>query len=261
MLTIDLQKKAALVVGGSRGIGAAITETLARAGAQVIFTHWDRCTGSPDRQDAVDSLLARVNEAHGKAEAVALDACDSEATTALVNRIVESHGRIDVLVHNAGRNLARRAEDVTDGEWREFIDVNLTSAFYNVRAVLPHMVGAKYGRIILIGSSAVYSGGGGAIDYAAAKAGLTGIMTYLCKEYARKGILTNIIHPSVIETDLLRERYADDMAKQKLISQIPAGRLGKPADIAGLVAYLASSWGGYICGQSILMDGGRTLFR
>ena len=99
------------------------------------------------------------------------------------------------------------------------------------------------------------------MDYAAAKAGLTGIMTYLCKEYARKGILTNIVHPCVIETDLLRERYSDDAAKQKLISQIPAGRLGKPADIAGLTAFLASSWGDYICGQSILIDGGRTLFR
>ena len=174
---------------------------------------------------------------------------------------METRGKIDILIHNVGKNSAKAAEDVTDEEWRQAVNINLTSAFNSVRAVLPHMVGAKYGRIILIGSSAVYSGGGGAIDYAAAKAGLTGIMTYLCKEYARKGILTNIIHPCVIETDLLRERYADDAAKQKLISQIPVGRLGKPADIAGLAAYLASSWGEYICGQSILVDGGRTLFR
>jgi len=243
-------------VGGSRGIGGAITETLACAGAKVIFTH----TGNPRHRQTVDSLVKRIEQAGGQVEAVALDACDAKATTALANGIVEAQRKIDILVHNVGRNTAKAAEDVADEEWRQAIDVNLTSAFNSTRAVLPHMVGAGYGRIILIGSSAVYSGGGGGIDYAAAKAGLTGIMTYLCKEYTRKGILTNIIHPCVIETDLLRERYSDDAAKQKLISQIPAGRLGKPTDIAGLVAYLASSWGDYICGQSILMDGGRTFF-
>ena len=257
MLTIHLENRIALVVGGSRGIGAAITETLARAGAQVVFTH----TGHPRHQDSVDTLLTRVGKAGGQAEAVALDACNPTATTQRATQIAETRGKIDILVHNVGKNTAKAAEDVTDEEWRQAVDINLTSAFNSTRAVLPHMVRAKYGRIILIGSSAVYSGGGGAMDYAAAKAGLTGIMTYLCKEYARKGILTNIVHPCVIETDLLRERYSDDAAKQKLISQIPAGRLGKPADIAGLAAYLASSWGDYICGQSILIDGGRTLFR
>ena len=257
MLTINLDNRTALVVGGSRGIGAAITETLARAGAHVVFTH----TGNLSRHDTVNALSACIAKTGGQAEAVALDACTPQATTDLANRIMETRGKIDILIHNVGKNSAKAAEDVTDEEWRQAVNINLTSAFNSVRAVLPHMVGAKYGRIILIGSSAVYSGGGGAIDYAAAKAGLTGIMTYLCKEYARKGILTNIIHPCVIETDLLRERYADDAAKQKLISQIPVGRLGKPADIAGLAAYLASSWGEYICGQSILVDGGRTLFR
>ena len=98
------------------------------------------------------------------------------------------------------------------------------------------------------------------MDYAAAKAGLTGLMTYLCKTHARKGILTNIVHPCVIETDLLRDRYPDEAARVRLAAGIPAGRLGKPDDIAGLVAYLASPWGDYICGQAILVDGGRTLF-
>lgn len=257
MLTIDLQAKVALVVGGSRGIGGAITKALAEAGASVTFTH----TGHPARRSVVDRLLADIHKKGGNAEAVALDACDAEGTASLVNEIVKHHGTIDILAHNVGRNLERPAEDVTDDEWRRFLDINLTSAFNGVRAVLPHMVKAKFGRIILIGSSTVYSGGGGAIDYAAAKSGLTGVMTYLCKEYTRKGILTNIIHPCVIETDLLRERYPDQAAKQKLISQIPAGRLGRPKDIAGLVAYLASPWGDYICGQAILVDGGRTLFR
>lgn len=256
MLIIDLKNRVVLVVGGSRGIGKAVTEMMAGAGALVTFTH----TGNPERRHAVDALLARIREQGGNAEAMALDACDAKGTTSLVNQIVKKHGKIDALVHNAGRNEARPAEDVSDEQWGRSISINLTSAFNSVRAVLPHMVKAKHGKIILIGSSAVYSGGGGAIDYAAAKSGLTGIMTYLCKEYSRKGIVTNIIHPCVIETDLLRERYADKAAKQKLVSQIPAGRLGRPEDIACLAAYLAGPWGDYVCGQSILVDGGRTLF-
>jgi len=113
---------------------------------------------------------------------------------------------------------------------------------------------------VLIGSSAVYDGGGQAMDYAAAKAGLKGMMIYLCRAFARRGILANTVHPCVIETDLLRQRYADAEAKAKLVAQIPAGRLGKPEDVAGLVAYLASPWGDYVCGQDILLDGGRVLF-
>ena len=123
------------------------------------------------------------------------------------------------------------------------------------------MVKARFGRIILIGSSAVYDGGGGAVDYAAAKAGLEGMMKYLSNAYTRKGILTNVIHPCVIDTDLLRQRYNDEEKRNQLVAQIPTGRLGQPTDVGGLAAYLASSWGDYICGQSILVDGGRTTFR
>ncbi|MGO8702401.1 MAG: SDR family NAD(P)-dependent oxidoreductase [Candidatus Brocadiia bacterium] len=257
MLTIDLKDKVALVVGGSRGIGGAVTRALAAAGAMVTFTH----TGSAQRQDEVVALVAAIRKDGGRAEAIALDACDAPGTTSAVDALVRTQGRIDLLVHNVGQNAARSAEQVTDEEWARFLDINLTSGFNSVRAVLPHMVRARYGRIILIGSSVLYSGGGGAIDYAAGKAGLTGMMMYLCREYARRGILTNIVHPCVIETDLLRERYRDGAARQKLLSQIPVGRLGKAEDIAGLVAYLASPWGDYICGQSILVDGGRTFFQ
>ena len=257
MLNIDLSGKIALVVGGSRGIGAGITEALCRAGATTVFTH----TGNAKKHDALDSFVARLHGQGGNVRAVVCNALDAGETTALAADVVNRHGRLDVLVANVGQNFARPVQDVTDQQWCEFLHINLTSAFYGVRAALPQMLKNGFGRIVLIGSSAVYDGGGGAIDYAAGKAGLHGMMVYLVKNYARNGVLTNLIHPCVIETDLLRERYGDPEKKRQLIAQVPAGRLGLPEDIAGLTAFLASPWGGFICGQAILVDGGRTLFK
>ncbi|MGQ9616156.1 MAG: SDR family NAD(P)-dependent oxidoreductase [Spirochaetota bacterium] len=257
MLTIDLTGRVALLLGGSRGIGAGIVMTLCRAGCTVFFTH----TGNPKYRTKVESLIEEIRKENWRAKDFVLDALDFEGIKRLAENIVQEQGKIDILVCNVGKNLPRAVEEMGDEDWHTFIDINLTSAYYGVRAVLPHMVKRRYGRIILIGSSAVYDGGGGAIDYAAAKAGMTGMMKYLCRIYTRMGINTNIVHPCVIETDLLKERYATREARNKLVSQIPVGRLGKPEDVAGMVAYLASSWGDYITGQEILLDGGRTIFR
>jgi NAD(P)-dependent dehydrogenase (short-subunit alcohol dehydrogenase family) len=256
MLTIDLSGKTALVLGGSRGIGAGITETLCAAGACTMFTH----TGRPENRNRLRALLERIRAAGGKVRDAVADALDSGATNRLVAELAAESGRLDILVCNVGKNRARTPAEIDDASWREFVDLNLTASFYGVRAVLPIMERQGYGRIVLIGSSAVYDGGGGALDYAAPKAALTGMMAYLCRTYLRKGILTNIVHPCVIETDLLKERYGDPEKKRKLIEQIPVGRLGQPEDIAGLTAFLCSSWGDYICGQEILADGGRTIF-
>ena len=256
-MKIDLVGKTAVVVGGSRGIGAGITAALCKAGAVTVFTH----TGNPKYKARIEELVADTAKEHCRAEAVVCDARDASETAALIDRIVSQHKRVDILVCNVGQNMAQPAENVTDEGWRDFIDINLTTAFYGVRSVLPHMVREGFGRIILIGSSAAYDGGGGAIDYAAAKAGMDGMVKYLAKNYARKGVLANVVHPCVIDTDLLRERYCDEEKRQKLVAQIPVGRLGKADDIGGLVAYLASGWGDFICGQSFLVDGGRTLFR
>jgi len=257
MLRIDLSGRVALVTGGSRGIGKGITRTLCQAGACTVFTH----TGNPDRRERIALLTKEIRKDGGKVEEVALDALDSSGTKQLVDTIVRKYGKIDILVCNVGRNLARTVEETTEEEWNKFIDINLSAAFFGVKAVIPHMVKRGYGRIILIGSSAAYDGGGGAIDYAAAKAGISGIILYLNKMYIRKGINTNVVHPCVIGTDLVRERYSTEKSWQKLISQIPVGRVGTPEDIGGMVAFLASSWGDYITGQEILLDGGRTLWR
>ena len=257
MLHIDLQGRVALVTGGSRGIGAGITRTLCRAGCCTFFTH----TGNQKQKKRIDSFLAEIHELQGEAHDTPLDALDAEGTRKLVDSLVKERGKIDILVLNVGKNSERLVENMTDEGWQRFIDLNLSSAYYGIRAVIPHMLRQSYGRIILIGSSAAYDGGGGAIDYAAAKAGMRGMMLYLCKTYTRKGINTNIVHPCVIGTDLVRERYSTKEKWAKLESQIPVGRVGTPEDIGGVVAFLASSWGDYITGQEILLDGGRTLWR
>jgi NAD(P)-dependent dehydrogenase (short-subunit alcohol dehydrogenase family) len=257
MLQIDLKDRVALVTGGSRGIGAGITKALCRAGAHTFFTH----TGNPKNQKKIDDLIKEINREDGKVDGVVLDAFDFEKTKTLVNSIVQKHGKIDILVCNVGQNIARSVEETTEKEWTFFLDKNLSTAFYVIKAAIPHMVEKQYGRIILIGSSAAYDGGGGAIDYAAAKAGMSGMMLYLCKAYARKGINTNVVHPCVIETELVRARYSTPEAWNKLVSQIPVGRAGTPHDIGGMVAFLASSCGDYITGQDILLDGGRTIWR
>jgi 3-oxoacyl-[acyl-carrier protein] reductase len=185
---------------------------------------------------------------------------DAAGTSALVERVANKNGKIDGLVCNVGENRARSVEKISPESWGENLDFNLTSAFYGIQAVLPHMITARYGRIVLIGSTAVYDGGSGAIDYVAAKSGMNGLVAYLCRNYTRRGITANIIHPAAIETDLLMARYSDEERKRQLIGEIPVGRLGKPEDIAGLVAFLLSTWGDYICGQQIAADGGRTLF-
>jgi NAD(P)-dependent dehydrogenase (short-subunit alcohol dehydrogenase family) len=257
MLKIDLAGKVALVVGGSRGIGAGITQTLARAGATVVFTH----TGNSSYADRVSQLLQQLHAESCQVAGTVADACDEADMERTVGHVVTEHGRLDILVANVGKNLARPTEQATTAEWRRLIDVNLTSAFFAVRAALPAMLRAGEGRILFIGSSAAFDGGGGAIDYAAAKAGMAGMMRYLTRNYARRGILTNVIHPAVIETDLLRERYSDPDKRQSLVAQVPVGRLGQPDDIGGLAAFLASSWGDFICGQEFLVDGGRTFYR
>jgi NAD(P)-dependent dehydrogenase (short-subunit alcohol dehydrogenase family) len=256
LLSIDLSGRTVLVLGGSRGIGEGVTRLLARAGARVVFTH----TGNPAHAARLAGLLAEVHAEGGWARAEPLDALDCEATAALAGRVAEEQGRLDALVCNVGRNDARPAESLEPPDWRAGIDLNLSTAFYGVRAALPHMLRAGYGRILLIGSSAVLDGGGGAIDYAAAKAGLVGMMSYLCRTYARRGITANVLHPAVIATDLLNVRYGEPEARRKLIATVPVGRLGRPEDIAALAAYLLSPWGDFVCGQSILVDGGRTLF-
>lgn len=257
MLTICLTGRKALVTGGARGIGAGIVRALAECGASVAFTHLGSERGNAAADRLVAELVTRGRQALGFAAA----AEDMQAMSAVISEAAEKMGGLDIVVPNVGINWVAPLEALDLEGWRRALDLNLTSSFVAVKVALPWLLEAGRADIVLIGSSAVYDGGGGGAHYAAAKAGLEGLMRALVRELGRKGVRINMVHPCVVDTDLLRERYESEEKRARLIAQVPVGRLGRPEDIGNLVAYLCSDLGSFICGQSILVDGGRTLYR
>ena len=257
MLKIDLSGRKALVTGGSRGIGAGIVRALAAAGAQVAFTH----TGSERGSQAAGRLVEELSAAGGRLLALAVAAEDMGATEAAVVQVAETFGGLDIVIPNVGRNWDLRLDQLDLENWEAGIQLNLTSAFIAVKTAYPWLQQAERGDIILIGSSGVTDGGGGSAFYASAKAGLVGMMHALMRELPCQGIHINTIHPCVVDTDLLRQRYETDKKRATLAKEVPLGRLARPEDIGHLAAFLCSDLGSFICGQSILVDGGRTLWR
>ncbi len=257
MLTIDLTGRRALVTGGARGIGAAVVRVLAECGASVAFTHRGSDRGNQAASQLVDELTVAGTEVLRFVAAGE----DAEAMRSVVSEAAEAMDGLDIVVPNVGANEPAPIEDLDLDNWQRALDSNLTAAYIAIKSALPWLLQAKRGDIVLIGSSAVIDGGGGSSAYTAAKAGLEGMMCTLMRELPAKGIHINTVRPCVIDTDLLRERYDDEDKRAQLAAQVPLGRLSKPEDVAYLVAYLCSELGDFICGQCILVDGGRTLWR
>jgi 3-oxoacyl-[acyl-carrier protein] reductase len=257
MITIDLSGRRAFVTGGARGIGAGIVRVLAQAGADVAFTHLGSERGNRAAAELVEELA-------GGGAVLRYEAAgeDMPAMQRAVRSAAEAMGGLDLLVPNVGLNWVAPVEDLDLEGWQRALDINLTSAYIAVKCALPWLA-AAHGRadVTIIGSSGVYDGGGGGIHYAAAKAGLDGMMHALMREFPRKGIRVNVVHPCVVDTDLLRERYDTEEKRAKLAAQVPLGQLNHPEGIGYMVAFLCSDLGSFICGQSILVDGGRTFWR
>jgi 3-oxoacyl-[acyl-carrier protein] reductase len=257
MIEIDLTGRKALVTGGSRGIGAGVVCALAKAGASVAFTH----LGSDRGRQAAGKLVTELAETGGQVIDFVAAAQDMEAMSRVVSEAADKMGGMDIVVPNVGMNWVAPLEVLDLEGWKRAIDINLTASYIAVKVALPWLLESERADIVLIGSSAVTDGGGGGAHYAAAKAGLEGMMRALMRELPRRGIRINTVHPCVVDTDLLRERYDTEDKRARLAAQVPVGRLATLEDIGGLVAYLCSELGGFICGQSILVDGGRTLWR
>ncbi len=253
-MELTFTNQVAVITGGSRGIGAAISAAFARSGAHVVINHL------PTERDiqGFEVVQKQIEDEGGSCISVPGDVTDSAFCAELCSRAVSEYGRLDIVVNSAGFLKPSKAAEITDDLWKNGVEVNLSAAFYVTRAALEYMVLAGRGRIIYIGSSGAITGGGGSAFYTAAKAGINGLVRALSKEIAPKGITVNAVLPALIETDILRERHKDEAARQKLVERIPVGRLGQPEDVANLVLYLASEQAGYICGQHIIVDGGST---
>ncbi len=242
-MQIDLTGKHALVTGSTRGIGRAIAQSLADAGARVAIVGRDK-----GRAEAVAAEVGRG------AQGFACDVADLAQVNALVADVEAAFGAIDILVNNAGLTRDNILLRLKDDDWDAVLDANLRSAFATTRAATRGMMKRRWGRIINIASVVGIIGNKGQANYAASKAGLIGLTKSVAREFASRGILANVVAPGFVETDMTAAMTPE--ARAAMSGQIPLERLGSPEDIANVVTFLASDRAAYITGQVLVVDGG-----
>lgn len=245
----ELSGKIALVTGASRGIGAAIARELASRGATVVITY----AGSAD---AAQAVVEDIVSAGGAASSCQADVCDSSVCTKVVTDVVADFGSIDILVNNAGIARDGLVVRMSDEDWADVIQTNLTGVFSMTRAAAKPMMKQRSGSIVNVTSVIGLVGNAGQANYAAAKAGVIGLTKSVAKELASRGIRANAVAPGFIETDMTAQlsEAVCDAAR----AGIALGRFGEPVDVARAVAFLAGDDASYITGQVLAVDGGMT---
>ncbi|MEQ6204296.1 3-oxoacyl-ACP reductase FabG [Sulfitobacter sp. HNIBRBA2951] len=242
----DMTGKNALVTGASGGIGADIARALHAQGATVGL--------SGTRVEPLEALAAELGS---RAHVLPCNLSDMEAVKALPKQAAEAMGSVDILVNNAGITRDNLFMRMSDDEWQSVLDVNLTATFQLCKGVMRGMMKARWGRIVNVSSIVGATGNPGQANYAASKAGLVGMSKSLAYEVASRGITVNAIAPGFIET-AMTDKLNDDQ-KAGIMTQIPAGRMGTPDEIAGAVVYLASAEAAYITGATLHVNGGMAM--
>ena len=240
MTTATLKGRIALVTGGSRGIGAAISKALAEAGAAVAINYRERA-------DEANRLVDVIAKANGRAVAISADVSQASAVANMVERVKSELGPIDILVNNAGIAITRGIDDLSEADFDQTIAVNLKSVFLCIQAVLPMMRAARWGRIVNISSGAARGAGAIGPHYNASKAGIEGLTRGYAARLVKEGITVNAVAPSLIETDMMR-------GQANLVSRIPLGRFGTADEVATAVMMLLDN--SYMTGQTVAMSGG-----
>jgi 3-oxoacyl-[acyl-carrier protein] reductase len=242
-------KRVAIVTGASRGIGRAIATRLASDGRHVV------CVSRS--QGPLDELVAEIQAAGGSASAQTCDISDFTAVAAMVEGVAKEHGRLDILINNAGITKDNLILRMSDEEWDDVINTNLKSVFVACRSAARPMMRGKFGRICNIASTSGLVGNSGQANYAAAKSGLTGFTKTIARELGKKNITANCVAPGFIATDMTKDLPA--AVTEHIKTVISTRELGQPEDIAAAVSYVTSDEARFITGQTIAVDGGMTM--
>lgn len=241
-----------MVTGASKGIGKDIAKLLARAGADLALVARNK--------EELENVAAEIKALGKDAFILPFDLSDIIEIPAIVKRVMDHFGHIDILINNAGLNIAKEAESVTEDDWDKVMDINLKSVFFLSKEVGHYMREQQYGKIINMSSQMAFVGYFKRTAYSASKGGVTQLTKSLAIEWAQDQINVNAIAPTFIETDMTKPMFEDDRFKQEILNRIPLGRLAKTEDLYGSVLFLASDSSSMVTGHTIRVDGGWTVW-